>query len=183
MTCEICGNIGKGRMISGIQMCEECFRKLSKLRDSNKEMIYYFKNSENLKNATDKAKDYLNDVIDRKLVELGVTYEQLLDEENMLIAEEHRLMAEEHSKQSYALNTVGLYEYDVVTILNKEHGLVDKEQMNKILQAHAADGWRLHTIYSNELGKNAISLLGLGTNSTACEDVLIFERKLKNDNA
>lgn len=175
MICGICGNNGKGRMISGIQMCEECFGKLSKLRNSNKEMIYYFKNSENLKNATDKAKDYLNDVIGRKLDELGVTYEQLLDEEN-------RIIAEEQNKQSYALNTVGLYEYDVVTILNKEHGLVDKEQMNRILQAHAADGWRLHTIYSNELGKNAISLLGLGTNLTACEDVLIFERKLKNDN-
>ena len=175
MICEICGNIGKGRMISGIQMCEDCFGKLSKLRNSNKEMIHYFKKSENLKNATDKAKDYLNDVIDRKLSELGVTYEQLLGEEN-------RLIAEEHNKQSYALNTVGLYEYDIVTILNKEHGLVDKEQMNRILQDHASNGWRLHTIYSNELGKSAISLLGLGINSTACEDVLIFERKLKNDN-
>ena len=110
MICEICGNIGKGRLISGIQMCEECFGKLSKLRNCNKEMIYYFKNSDNLKNATDKAKDYLNDITDRKLVELGVTYGQLLDEEN-------RLIAEEHNKQSYALNTVGLYEYDVVTIL------------------------------------------------------------------
>ena len=28
--------------------------------------------------------------------------------------------------------------------------------------------------------KNAVSLLGLGVNSTACEDVLIFERRVEN---
>lgn len=33
-------------------------------------------------------------------------------------------------------------------------------------------------VYSNELGKNALKVLGLVENSTACEDVLVFERKL-----
>ena len=49
-----------------------------------------------------------------------------------------------------------------------------------LLAEHAKDGWKLHTIYSNELGKNAVSLLGFGTNSTACEDVLIFERRVES---
>lgn len=35
-------------------------------------------------------------------------------------------------------------------------------------------------MYLNELGKNAISLLGFDVNSTACEDVLIFERRVPN---
>ncbi len=35
-------------------------------------------------------------------------------------------------------------------------------------------------MYSNELGKNALSLLGVGVNSTACEDVMIFERRIQN---
>lgn len=48
----------------------------------------------------------------------------------------------------------------------------------QILKDHSSNGWKLHTIYSNELGKNAIQILGLGINSTACEDVMIFERRI-----
>ena len=70
------------------------------------------------------------------------------------------------------------YEYDIVTILNKDHGAVNKVHMLNVLREHASQGWRLHTIYSNELGKNAVQVLGLGVNATACEDVMIFERRL-----
>lgn len=52
--------------------------------------------------------------------------------------------------------------------------------MMKILSDHAKNGWKLHTMYSNELGKNALMILGFGTNSTACEDVLIFERRVQD---
>jgi len=48
-----------------------------------------------------------------------------------------------------------------------------------VLTDYARAGWKLHTMYSNELGKNAVALLGLGVNSTACEDVLIFERRIR----
>ena len=54
--------------------------------------------------------------------------------------------------------------------------------MIKILSDHAKNGWKLHTMYSNELGKSALMILGFGTNSTACEDVLIFERRLPDLN-
>lgn len=50
--------------------------------------------------------------------------------------------------------------------------------MMEILSEHAKNGWRLHTMYSNELGKNALMILGFGANATACEDVLIFERRI-----
>lgn len=79
---------------------------------------------------------------------------------------------------SYARSFNEFYEYDVVTIINEDHGTIDKERMMNILSEHTKNGWRLHTIYSNELGKNAIRILGLGINSTACEDVLIFERRI-----
>ena len=79
---------------------------------------------------------------------------------------------------SYAKSFKEFYEYDVVTIINENHGTIDKEEMMRILSEHARNGWRLHTIYSNELGKNALGILGLGVNSTASEDVLIFERRI-----
>ncbi|MBE5922720.1 MAG: DUF4177 domain-containing protein [Lachnospiraceae bacterium] len=81
---------------------------------------------------------------------------------------------------NYAKSFNEFYEYDVVTIINENHGTIDKEKMMKILSDHAKNGWKLHTIYSNELGKNALMILGFGMNSTACEDVLIFERRIQN---
>lgn len=79
---------------------------------------------------------------------------------------------------NYAKSFNEFYEYDVVTIINENHGTIDKDKMMKILSDHAKNGWKLHTMYSNELGKNALMILGFGTNSTACEDVLIFERRV-----
>ena len=79
---------------------------------------------------------------------------------------------------NYAKSLNEFYEYDVVTIINEDHGTINKEKMMKILSEYARNGWKLHTIYSNELGKNALSILGFGANSTACEDVLIFERRI-----
>lgn len=79
---------------------------------------------------------------------------------------------------NYAKSFNEFYEYDVVTIINEDHGTIDKDKMMKILSDHAKNGWKLHTMCSNELGKNALMILGFGTNSTACEDVLIFERRV-----
>ena len=86
----------------------------------------------------------------------------------------------EEKRVIYAKSFNEFYEYDVVTIINQDHGIVDKNKMMKILSEHAKNGWRLHTMYSNELGKNAVSLLGFGVNATACEDVLIFERRVQD---
>lgn len=168
MICGVCGKENNGkRVISGIPMCEGCFEKLTKLRNGDYETIKYFRNRDNMKYATGNALVYINEIMEKKIQELDLNNRLLED-------------AATNNPLPLKVNT-DLYEYDVVTILNKEHGLIDKEKMSRILQLHAIDGWRLHTIYSNELGKNAIMLLGLGVNSTACEDVLIFERKIRNE--
>ena len=86
----------------------------------------------------------------------------------------------EVQRVEYAKSFNEFYEYDVVTIINENHGTIDKQEMMRILSEHTKNGWKLHTIYSNELGKNALSILGLGVNATACEDVLIFERRVKD---
>ena len=86
----------------------------------------------------------------------------------------------EAQKQEYAKSFNEHYEYDVVSILNEDHGRIDKEKIMKVLSEHSKSGWKLHTMYSNELGKNAVRILGLGTNSTACEDILVFERRVES---
>ena len=64
------------------------------------------------------------------------------------------------------------FEYDVVTVPNKTNGSTDVKALKNILAQKAADGWRLVSTYSNELGHISTA----GTNSTICEDVLYFEK-------
>lgn len=85
----------------------------------------------------------------------------------------------EEQRQEYGLKQIGHYEYDVETVLNVDHGRTDKDSLRDILNTRARAGWKLHTMYSNELGKDAIKVLGFGLNSTVCEDVLIFERQIE----
>lgn len=94
------------------------------------------------------------------------------------ILKEQAAKEREIKNVNYAKSFNEFYEYDVVTIINEDHGTIDKDKMMKILSDHAKNGWKLHTMYSNELGKNALMILEFGTNSTACEDVLIFERRV-----
>lgn len=81
----------------------------------------------------------------------------------------------ENEKVNYAKSFNEYYEYDVVAIPNAGSGSVNIDGLENILHEYSSNGWRLHSIYSNELGKNAI----LGINSTASEDVLIFERRVE----
>lgn len=94
------------------------------------------------------------------------------------IQKEQAAKEREIKRVNYANSFNEFYEYDVVTIINEDHGTIDKDKMMKILSDHAKNGWKLHTMYSNELGKKALMILGFGINSTACEDVLIFERRV-----
>jgi len=106
-------------------------------------------------------------------------YKSMADVQHSIIKlEEERKSLIEKEHIEYAKSFNEFYEYDVVTIINEDHGTVNKEKMLEILSEYAKKCWKLHTIYSNELGKNALRLMGLGVNSTACEDVLIFERRI-----
>lgn len=72
-----------------------------------------------------------------------------------------------------------LYEYDIEIIANKSDGTVDSYSIRTAIAEHAKLGWRLHTMYSNEVGKNSSSYMGSGTNATICQDVLVFERRIE----
>lgn len=71
------------------------------------------------------------------------------------------------------------YEYDFIVVPNNSDGTANKELINKVLISHAVQGWKLVTMYSNMIGKNEITIAGVGTNVTICEDVLVFERCIK----
>ena len=75
------------------------------------------------------------------------------------------------------------YEYDYVVVPNLSDGSTNKERIKEVITSHAMQGWRLVTMYSNELGKNtmgvAVGGVGGGTNTTMCEDVMVFERCIK----
>lgn len=88
------------------------------------------------------------------------------------IAKMYNDRAEQYKKNPF-------YEYDYVVVPNKPDGSTDKESIKEILASHAMQGWKLVTMYSNEIGKNAITVGGVGGNVTICEDVLLFERCIK----
>lgn len=77
------------------------------------------------------------------------------------------------------------YEYDYVVVPNLSDGSTNKERIEEVITSHAMQGWRLITMYSNELGRNSMGVavvgVGGGTNTTMCEDVMVFERCIKGE--
>ncbi|MBN2931678.1 MAG: DUF4177 domain-containing protein [Catenibacterium mitsuokai] len=93
----------------------------------------------------------------------------------------------EERNNDYNLDSIlecnDLYEYDVVTVHDSQ-GRTDTNNLKKILIRYSVQGWRLKTAFTNEIGSNmvggAIVGVGIGSNSTSDEVVLIFERKIRN---
>ncbi len=67
------------------------------------------------------------------------------------------------------------YEYSIQRVKDR-FGATDTNSISAIITELASKGWRLHSVFTNELGKNALSVSGIGVNSTSDEVVLIFER-------
>lgn len=80
------------------------------------------------------------------------------------------------------LQKLPLYEYDTVVVYDKRSGGADIEAINRTLMAYAKDSWKLHTAFTNEVGKNSSTVgyggVSIGTNSTMDQTVLIFERMI-----
>lgn len=171
--CEVCGKNYSSRTISGVCFCEECFQKLNRIRSGDVARIKYYSTPNTATCKTPKASKYMYDQAMIQTAKLN-EYEEI---------EQQRKKAEddEHQKQEYANSFEEFYEYDVITAVNTVDGRTDAGKLKNIIQEQAKKGWKLHTMYSNELGKNAISILGFGVNATASEDVMIFERRVKNN--
>lgn len=176
--CEVCGINRGSRAISDVMFCNECFDKLQLLRRGDLDTIHFFLEQGNLSSATEKGFKYMTAQANSAKAKID-NYEAEMKSRKMDLV---RAEQEEYDKQEFAHSFNEFYEYDVVTTVNTIDGHTDAAKLKQIIQSHAKRGWRLHTMYSNELGKNVVHVLGMGTNSTACEDVMIFERRIKENN-
>lgn len=69
-----------------------------------------------------------------------------------------------------------MYEYQIETVMDSAViGKFDADLVQQTITRYAIAGWRLHTAFTNEAGKNAV----LGINATIDQTVLIFERCIK----
>lgn len=95
--------------------------------------------------------------------------------------EEERRLKEEVKKDQLSKNPV--FEYKVVIVNDLSSGEADERQIQQNLDYYSENGWRLHTAYSSEIGKNStgVSIAGFGsiTNATIDQTILIFERCIK----
>lgn len=76
-----------------------------------------------------------------------------------------------------------LFEYETVIINDNTDGTVDEFKLQTTLREYSEGGWRLHTIFTNEIGKTtsavSVGYIGGGINATIEQTVLIFERCIK----
>ena len=77
------------------------------------------------------------------------------------------------------------YEYTVARVLDNRNGSTNQEKLQSVLTEYAMEGWKLHSVITNEIGKNisAVSIGGItgGTNATVDEIILIFERMVSKE--
>lgn len=166
--CELCQESAQRDMRFGVGLCEECLDCYDKTMSGDADAGARLADSRNYPRATELAKYRIIESAIKRVYGMERVRQEHLKKEQAEI-----------QRQEFAHSFGEYYEYDVVTIVNEGHGRINKEKMLQVLSEHAKQGWKLHTIYSNELGKNAVHLMGLGVNSTACEDVLIFERRIE----
>ena len=102
---------------------------------------------------------------------------------NIVAAMEYKEIAKIYNARLEQIKKNPYYEYDYVVVPNLSDGSTNKERIEEVINNHAMQGWRLVTMYSNELGKNSMGVavggVGGGTNTTMCEDVMVFERCIK----
>jgi len=79
-----------------------------------------------------------------------------------------------------------IFEYDVVSILDRDHGGLDIERMSEVIATHASKGWRLVFTFPNEIGHDSslseLAGVSVGINSTIDQNILVFERCVRRYN-
>ena len=99
--------------------------------------------------------------------------------------EEERKRIEElkNEVKNEQLSKNPLFEYKVIVVNDLSDGQVNDIKIQETLNEWSERGWKLHSIYSSEIGKvsTAVSVLGFGsiTNATIDQTVLVFERCIK----
>ncbi len=113
---------------------------------------------------------------------------QLEEEERLRLKKEERLRLEEEKCKQEQKNNQLLrnprFEYRIVVVDNLQDGAINQKEIQTELSYWSENGWRLHSIFNNELGKTSttvmIAFLGTNINATIDQTVLIFERCIKS---
>lgn len=115
-----------------------------------------------------------------------ITSEEQVSQRNQQLEETRRKEEEKKLKEDAKREQLfknPLFEYKVIVIDDLSSGQVDDVKIQEALDIWSKNGWRLHSIYSSEIGKNstAISIAGVGsiTNATIDQTIMIFERCIK----
>ena len=154
--------------------------------DTKNVISCYFDNK--ISKAKDEDNDNDNSLIQKTcpICQRKVAYEQnncmtcgyiFKDNNDLKLSEKE--IAEIYNERHIQYKNNPFYEYDLIVIPNNKDGSTDTNQVVQSIRDHAHQGWRLITMFSNEIGKNALAIGGIGTNTTMCEDVLLFERCIK----
>lgn len=69
------------------------------------------------------------------------------------------------------------YDYKIETIRDSG-GATNVYKLSTIINNYASQGYRVVSVFTNELGKNAVSVGGIGVNSTVDQVVVIFEKPI-----
>lgn len=112
--------------------------------------------------------------------------------QNVIAAEKERKKKEAKLKREEAENEANKvrlgrianlnkkYEYCTCVVYDKDTGSADIDQINAYIQRYAEDRWRVHSIFTNEIGKRSSSSgyggISSGTNATIDETIILFER-------
>ena len=115
----------------------------------------------------------LKKVLTREEIAEKRTNEDNLRKRQQEIEEENKEIKEKQ------LNKNPKYEYSAVSIRDDTNGRIDINAIQKMLDLYAEEGWRLHSVFTNELGKNEVALFANGINATIDQTILIFERCIK----
>ena len=105
------------------------------------------------------------------------------EEKERKLKEAQQLAIKERDTKTLTLLQNAHYEYQTELLFDSEGGMVNKRQLDHLLNTYAKEGWKLHSVFVNEIGKNSHSSgfggISIGTNETVDVTVLIFERCIK----
>lgn len=77
------------------------------------------------------------------------------------------------------------YEYTVESVQDLNTGATNVRGMIQIMHSYAKEGWRVKSIFTNEIAKSSFAAgvgnFSSGTNSTMDQVIIVFERKSKNN--
>ena len=72
-----------------------------------------------------------------------------------------------------------LYEYRVIGLIDNNTSACDIQELDETLNEYAVKGWRVKSVITNELGKNALAIMGIGINGTVDQVIAILERDIR----